>query len=115
MYNFFDDVKNNPEKLEEFMSKSEANKILEILREQKQKKAIIKKEISLKTTKPNGLELIREILGNIKEIEIKYLSAGRYILKIESIDLKKADNKLKELIYQIEEKSKKLGLEFSVK
>ena len=115
LYDFFDEAKNNPKKLEEFMNKTEAEKILEILSTQKQKKALIKKEISLKTTKPNGLELIREILGNIKEIEIKYLSAGRYILKIESTDLKKADNKLKELISQIEAKAKKLGLEFSVK
>ena len=51
----------------------------------------------------------------MKEVEIKYLSAGKYILKTESTKPKIADNKLKEIINEIEKKSKKLGVEFNVK
>ena len=128
VYEFLQEAKENPKKLEKITGKDNAQKILDILKAQKQKKAIIKREISLTTTKSNGLELIKNILGEIKspevsedlkkssgEAEIKYLSAGKYTLKTESTDLKTADNKFKEIIKDVEKKAKEQGMEFSVK
>lgn len=114
LYDFFEEVKNNPKKLEEVMSKEHAEKILEIINAQKQKRFEIKREISLSTIKPNGLELIKEIFSSIKNAEIKYISAGHYSLKTESSDIKNADNILKNIISDIEKNSKKLGVEFSI-
>lgn len=114
LYDFFEEVKSNPKKLEEVMSKEHAEKILEIVNAQKQKKFEIKREISLSTIKPNGMELIKEIFSNINNVEIKYISAGHYSLKAESSDIKTADNILKNIIADIEKNSKKFGVEFSI-
>ena len=112
LYDFLQKAKENPKELENFVGKSDADKILKIINSQKQKKAVIKKEIVLTTTKPNGLEIIKYILGNINNAEVKYISAGKYSIKTESTDLKTADNKLKEIINKIKEKAKQQELSF---
>ena len=71
-------------------------------------------QINLTTSKSNGLELIKDILGEIKEGEIKYISAGKYSIKTESNDLKSADNILKRILSEIEKKAKKEGVDFSI-
>jgi len=115
VYEFLQEAKENSKKLEKIVGKSNTKKILDILKAQKQKKVIIKKEISVTTTKGNGLELIKNLLKDVREFEIKYISAGRYIIKTESNDPKAADNKLKEIIKQIEKKAKQQNIDFSVK
>ena len=93
----------------------EAKKIQDRLKEQKKKKISIKKEFSLISYKPNGLNQIKKILGEIKDVELKYVSAGNYILKSESGDPKHADNLLKKILENIENDAKKNGLIFSIK
>jgi len=115
LYDFFQETKENPKRLEKLVGKIDSKKIIDILKTQKKKKAILKKEISLTTTKSNGLELIKEILGNIKDAEIKYISAGKYSIQTKADNMKEADNKLKAIFEQIEKQAKKEGLEFSVK
>ncbi len=115
VYEFLQEAKENSKKLEKLVGEEDSKKILKILKAQKQKKAIIKKEISLITTKPNGLGLIKNILGKIKEAEIKYISAGKYTIKTESTDPKTADNKLKKIISEIEKKAKQQGVDFNIK
>jgi translation initiation factor 2 alpha subunit (eIF-2alpha) len=115
LYEFLQEAKENPKKLEKISGKNYAQKILEILNSQKQKKAIIKREIYLTTTNPDGLELIKKTLGKIKEAEVKYISAGKYSIKTEGDDLKTTDNKLKEIIAEIEKKAKEKGMEFNIK
>ncbi|MFH1607585.1 MAG: hypothetical protein ABIA78_00445 [archaeon] len=111
---FLQEAKENPKELKKIVGEIDAQKILDILKSQKQKKYIVKKEILLTTTKPNGLALIKSILGKIKDAEVKYISAGKYSLKAESEDAKKADNKLKEIISEIEQKAKKDSMTFSI-
>ncbi|MCK5043957.1 hypothetical protein KAR52_03090 [Candidatus Pacearchaeota archaeon] len=115
VYEFLQEAKENPTNLEKIVGKDNSKKILNILKTEKQKKAIIKKEILLTTTKSNGIELIKNILGDIKNAEVKYISAGKYTLKKEDENLKLADNKLKEIIKDIEKKAKHQGIEFSIK
>src|SRR3989344_2810183 len=107
-------AKEKSENLENIVGKNDSEKILDIIKSQKQKKIIIKKEISLTTIRPNGLELIKNILTAKKirdeEINVSYLAAGRYIIKTESSDPKTADNKLKEIIAEIEKQAKKQEL-----
>ena len=74
IYDFFEEAKKNPKKLEKIIGK-DSKKILDVLRSQKKKKAVVKREIELKSTQPNGLELIKEIFKDIKE-DVKYISAG---------------------------------------
>ena len=74
----------------------------------------MKKEISLTTTEPNGIELIKDLLGMIKETEVKYISSGKYSLKKESEDIKKTDHELKDTLIKLEKEAKKKKVEFSV-
>ncbi|MDO8623235.1 MAG: hypothetical protein Q7R52_03225 [archaeon] len=113
LVDFFEEVKENPKKLEEFVGK-DSEKILGILNLEKKKKTTIKKEICLKSTRPNGLKLIKEILDD-KNVTIKYISAGVYSIELESSDLKKADQKLQEVIREIEKSAKARNVEFSLK
>lgn len=118
VYDLLQRAKGNPKELEEFMDKKDAEKVLEILNSQKQKIKEIKREIHLTTIKPNGVELIKDLLGNeeaVKNAEIKYISAGRYSIKTKSSNPKEADNQLREIILYVEKEAKKKGMEFSVK
>ncbi len=115
LFDFFEEAKEKPKNLEKLVGKKDSVKILEILKTQKRKKAVVKKYIFLTTKKPDGLKLIKDLLSDLKEIKIKYISAGNYTLETEADDLKAADNKLKEVIANIEEGAKKQGLEFSIK
>ena len=115
IYDFFQDVKNKPEVLENIVGEKDSKKIIEILKSQKQKKASIKKEMIVSASQPNGIELIKEALGEIKEAKIKYISAGRYSIETESEDIKKADAKLKEILDSISKSSKEKKINFEVK
>lgn len=113
---FLNEEKENPRKLEKIVGKENSQKIIKIIKAQKPRKIIVKKEISLRTTKPNGLELIKGVLEKIREAEVKYISGGKYSLKIESEseNAKITDNKLKEIINKIEKEAKNKEIEFSI-
>jgi len=115
LFDFLEEAKEDSKDLEKIIGKTDTKKVLEIIQTQKQKTAVLKKEINLTTKISNGLKLIKELLGDLKEVEIKYISAGRYSIKIEAEDIKTADNKLKEILKDLEEKAKKQGFEFSMK
>ena len=111
---FLGQAKENSKNLEKLVGKKDAEKILEIIKTEKSKKAIIKKDFQFKTAQSNGLELIKKIL-NTREAEIRYIAAGTYSIKIEAKDMKKADNKLQEILKEIENQAKKNKVEFSIK
>ena len=115
LYDFLEKAKTDSKELEKLVSKKESQKILDILKTQKQKTVVLKKEFTLTTTKPDGLKLIKNILQEIKGIEVRYLSAGKYSLKTEAKNPKTADTRLKNALSGIEKNAKKLGLEFSIK
>jgi translation initiation factor 2 alpha subunit (eIF-2alpha) len=115
LYQFFEKAKENPKEFEELVGKENATKILAVLKNQKSKKIEIKKEFNLSSTNENGLTQIKNILENIKEAEIKYISAGKYSIKISGTDPKKAENTLKEILEKIEKTAKIQDLEFNIK
>ena len=114
MYDFFQEAKNNPKVLEKIVGKKDSEKIMKVLASQKPKIVSVKKEISLKSTNPEGLEDIKSVFKNLKDVEIKYLSGGRYSLQSGSEDPKKTDQHLKEILKDIEKKSKKSNIEFII-
>jgi len=115
IYEFLQEAKQDSKNLEKITGKQASGKILKIIDSQKQKKAIIKKEIFLTTTDPNGLKLVKNILGEIQGVEVKYISAGRYSLKTESTNMKTADKNLKEILKKIEKKAKEKDMSFAIK
>lgn len=115
LYDFFQEAKENSKKLEKFFGKAESQKIQEVLNSQKLKKVVLKREIELKSTKPDGVEIIKDILGNVKDCDVIYIAAGKYLLRKESGDIKNADKKLREILLEVEKGAKKLGAEFKLK
>ncbi len=116
-YEFIEEIKENPKKLDKFVNSSDAKKILEIINSQKQKISTAKKEINFTISSPEGLDLIKEILGKAKnkDIVVKYISAGKYSLKKESENLKRADQDLRVYAEEIENFAKSNGGEFTIK
>jgi len=115
LYNFCERIKGDTCELEKLTSKENSKKIQDILKTQKTKTCTIKKEFILNSSAPDGLTKIKKILGEIKNVEVNYISAGKYTLKAESDNLKTADNLLKTVLEEMEKKTKKQGLNFSVK
>jgi translation initiation factor 2 alpha subunit (eIF-2alpha) len=112
--NFLEEAKNNPKILEDIVGKENAKRILDITGVQKEKNYFIKKVIILKSLKPNGADLIKKILEDIKNAEVKYISAGHYSIKTESSEIKNADNLLKKIISEVEKSAKKQNMEFDI-
>jgi translation initiation factor 2 alpha subunit (eIF-2alpha) len=115
LYDFFEETRTNPKKLEDLIGKEDTKKVLDIIFEQKKKRIIIKRTIYLKTQEPNGIHILKTILENPGEIEIKYLSAGRYSLKIETEDGKKGEQKVKMFLDEVEKKARETGAQFEVR
>jgi translation initiation factor 2 alpha subunit (eIF-2alpha) len=113
LFSFLEEAKENPNQLEKLVGKDNAGKILEILKTQKPKKVVIKKEFSLTTIEPDGLEKIKTILKT-KDVDVRYISAGKYSIKTESENAKEADNKLKKIINEIEKEAKQKNISFSM-
>lgn len=116
VYDFLQRAKNTEKGLKELekIAGKDSKKILEILNAQKQKKAVLKKEISLTTAEPEGIFLIKEILEKIKNAEVRYISAGKYSLRAEAEDIKKADQELKKNLEDLEKEAKNKKVEFSI-
>lgn len=114
IYDFLQKAKESPKDLEKLIGKSDSKKILNILNTQKQKKAVIKKEIFLTTEESDGLRRIKNLLTGIQDVVVKYLSAGKYSLETESKDIKTADQKLTKALEELEKKAKKQKVEFSI-
>ena len=115
LYDFISQGKQDTKKLEKVFGKKESEKILEILSSQKQKKATLKKEIMLFSYEPNGVKLIKNLIGRAKNVNVSYISAGKYSIKSESEDVKSADKKIQEFIEEIKDYAKKNKLVFEIK
>ncbi len=120
IYDFLQKAKDSlkeKKELENLVGKKNAEKIIEIIKSQRQKKSTLKKEIFATTTEPDGINLIKELLKElskkVKNSEIKYTSAGNYILEKQTKDVKKADRKMKSVLANFEKKARSKKIEFS--
>jgi translation initiation factor 2 alpha subunit (eIF-2alpha) len=98
------------EKILEKILGKDAKKIIDIISQQKKKNLVIKKEIKVTTKEPNGIEKIKKILDS-KEFIIRYISAGKYSIKLETGDAKEGNKKIEKFLEEIKEKGKKENLE----
>ena len=115
LFDFVEESKVDSKKLEKFVGKEDAKKILEILLSQKQKKATLKKKINVKSNESEGVKIIKEIFKSIKDANIKYISAGVYSIETEAEDIKKADQKIQEVLKEIEKRAEKFKASFAIK
>jgi translation initiation factor 2 alpha subunit (eIF-2alpha) len=109
---FIEECKESSSKLAKYFSEKEAEIICKILGEKKEKKVQVKKEFLFSTSSPEGINLIRRILSSDK---ITYLAAGRFLIKVEAEDYKKANLEVQKILQDIQDKAKKEKADFSVK
>jgi len=114
LYDFLQKCKDSPEKLEKYFEKTEVDKICKILQERKEKSVEVKKEFLLSSSNSQGISVIKKILNPFKE-NITYLAAGRYLIKFQAQDYKKANHKVQEILFKIESEAKKEKASFEVK
>jgi translation initiation factor 2 alpha subunit (eIF-2alpha) len=113
LYDFLIEAKENPIILSEFFEKSEAERLIKILNEKKEKKRIVKKQFLLQCNLPDGITRIKRILTiNQKDIKILYISASKFSLEVTSNDYKNANNVIKTILAEISEKAKKENCKF---
>ncbi|MEM4182089.1 MAG: hypothetical protein QXX68_02995 [Candidatus Pacearchaeota archaeon] len=111
---FFKKAEEDEKTIEEYIPKELEEDFKKILHKKK-KVAEIKKIINLTCLNENGIERIKKVLKVEKEnVSIKYISAGKYLLTINSEDFKKAENVLRELEKELEKRAKKENCEFSI-
>ena len=114
IYEFLQNCKAGKEKLEEYMTKEEAERVCNILQEKKEKQVEVKKEFVLESLKSNGIILIKKILLQYKE-KISYLSAGKFSMSIKSLDYKKANQESDKILAEIEKDARKENCKFEIK
>ena len=113
LHEFIALCKESPNLLKKYFSPSEAESICKILNAKNEKRVEVKKEILLSSNLPNGMTLIKNILSPYKNVT--YLAAGRYLIKIDSDNYKKANAEMLKILQEVEAKAKKDKLEFSIK
>lgn len=111
---FLDEAKLNPKLLENFLSKTEAEKLANSIKEKQEKEKIIKKTISLSSTSPLGLQDIKNILKTDK-LKINYLGSSKFLLQAKAQTFKEAESLMKQEIEEIEKKAKQKHALFSTK
>jgi translation initiation factor 2 alpha subunit (eIF-2alpha) len=118
LVDFLDNSKEKPELLSNYLSKEQAQKLVTILKEKKSKETIISKRFSLSSKLSNAMPLIKSIINEaskeIKEgLEVSYLAAGKYLIRVRTKDLKLADQQIRKMLESIETQAKKKGCEFN--
>ncbi len=110
LVDFFEQAKENPKLLEGLMNKEEADKLLKILKEKKEKEVFVKKKFSLTSQAEDGITKIKKIVP----ADATYLAAGKFLLTIKNKNYKEANLKISQLLEEIEKKAKQENCVFSV-
>jgi len=105
LWEFLDEVKENPKPLFDVMNKEEAQALEKILSEKKEKDKEVKKTIIIKSDSDSGINDIKAIL-DIKDIDIHYLGSSQFSLSAKGKEFKEADNKVQKAIKLIQERAK---------
>lgn len=111
---FLDQAKDNLKLVEKYLSKDQVERISKIWTEKDTKEKSAMKTIIIKSDSDSGILQIKETLST-KEAEIKYLGSSKFSVKVIAKDFKEANQKLDQIIKQIETKAKEKKLFFEIK
>ncbi|MEM3405521.1 MAG: S1 RNA-binding domain-containing protein [Candidatus Pacearchaeota archaeon] len=113
IYEFLQKSKENPSLLDKYFTKEQANEILEILKEKKEKEKEIKKNFYLKTKRSDGIEVIKKILFPYKDYII-YLGSSKFRIAKKSSNYKQTEKEIDSMLESIEKEAKKEKCEFLI-
>ena len=114
IHEFFAKALSSPEILKPYLIKEEAEKLLQILKEKKERQVFSREEFKLSSDAPNGLSLVKSVLNPYKN-SIIYLAAGRYLATASATDYKKVNHEIQRILDEIGKKAKELHLKFERK
>lgn len=113
----FEDVSADAFNLEEAgIDKKIASELTALVKERiKPPRIEVRREVSLTTYAPNGVEIIKDILAEFeKQCEVSYLGGGKYSLSIVSNDYKEANKKIEEIEKRIEQKAREKEVKLEI-
>ena len=114
---FFEQIKENPQLMEGYTSKINAEKILKILESKKDKPKQIRQNFRLLNKNENGINIVKNILQSSckgSKCAISYIAAGKYSLSITGPDFKQIKSEVNSVLDNIEKQARKEGCEFGV-
>ncbi|MEM7819723.1 MAG: S1 RNA-binding domain-containing protein [Candidatus Aenigmatarchaeota archaeon] len=81
-----------------------------------QKEFEFKAMLMLKTYKPDGIKIIKEILNQLREMNltIKYIAAPNYLIKYKTMQAKKGEKEFKEILNKIISLNKDVESKFEI-
>lgn len=113
---FLEEVKTNKKALDEFFTKTEAEKIVPLLAEKEHKEKEVKKVFVLKTLSSSGIEEIKSILSaETNKADIKYIGSSQFSITAKARDFKDANTKINSALKNIESNSKAKKIYFELK
>jgi len=118
IFDFIENAKENSKILEKYLSKEQVERITKILSGKKSKETTLSIKFSLSSKSPAGITLIKSIIKQASEgidaqtLEVSYIAAGKYLIKLKTKDLKQGDNQLNKMKSTIETLAKKQGCVF---
>ncbi len=113
LIDFLDEAIDGKNVFEEFLSKDKAKKVFEIFSEKEGKEKFVDARFVLRSDAENGVEDIKEIL-DVKECKISYLGSSRFSIRVSAGDFKTADDVLKNILAEIENRAKSRKAVFEV-
>ncbi|MFH1451957.1 MAG: hypothetical protein ABIF88_02150 [archaeon] len=113
LFDFITEAKENEKLLQKFIPKDKIKAIKKIS-EKRQKSQQMVQNIKIKCLEDNGVNIIKKIF-DIKNpnVNVTYISAGNFKLKLTVEDFKTGKKEMSELIEGLEKKAKKNNCEFT--
>lgn len=109
---FINSVKENEKLLVEYIPSGNIEAIRKVI-EKKRKKQELNHRIQIKCLEDDGVNRIKEIFKtDDPDLNITYISAGNFKLKLTVDDFKQGKKKMTEILEKLEENSKKSNCEF---
>ena len=110
--NFINKAKEDESILKKYIPEKARSAIQKVI-EKKRKKQELSNKISIKCLEDDGIDRIKEIFKTEdKDVNISYISAGNFKLKLTVDDFKEGKKKMNNILEEIEGKAKKNNCEF---
>ncbi len=110
----FDDARSNQDIIKKYLDGESADRIIKIISEKREKEKEVKKELTLRSRKPEGIIDMKDILNSCKDGNITYIGGGRYSIKIKGKDYKEANSRINKSLMDMEKLSKSRGADFHI-
>lgn len=116
LWDFVEKIKETPGLLEKFVNREQANQLIKILSEKKEKEKIVKSIFVLKSL-PAQESNIKDIKGALKsqDVDIRYLGSSQFSISAIGKDFKEADHKVSAAVQEIAKQAKLRKLHFELK